>query len=102
MGERRPHLAGAVGAALAMRCSELGRITHMRDARALKIPPKGERGFAETFGITLRAEPNDRAALQQRDWRPVDFARSILLRMFDRPKGVLGRLGGLIMARTNA
>ncbi len=28
-------------------------------------------------------------------------ARSILVRMFGRPKGVLGRLGGLIMARTN-
>ena len=29
------------------------------------------------------------------------FARSILMRMFGRPKGVLGRLGGVIMARTN-
>ena len=28
-------------------------------------------------------------------------ARSILVRMFGRPEGVLGRLGGLIMARTN-
>jgi SAM-dependent methyltransferase len=28
-------------------------------------------------------------------------ARSILVRMFGRPGGVLGRLGGLIMARTN-
>jgi ubiquinone/menaquinone biosynthesis C-methylase UbiE len=29
------------------------------------------------------------------------FARSILTRMFGRPKGVPGRLGGIIMARTN-
>jgi ubiquinone/menaquinone biosynthesis C-methylase UbiE len=28
--------------------------------------------------------------------------RSILMRMFGRPQGVLGRLGGVIMARTNA
>jgi ubiquinone/menaquinone biosynthesis C-methylase UbiE len=30
------------------------------------------------------------------------FTRDLLLRMFGRPRGVLGRLGGLIMARTNA
>lgn len=28
--------------------------------------------------------------------------RSILMRMFGRPRGVLGRFGGIIMARTNA
>ena len=28
--------------------------------------------------------------------------RSILMRMFGRPQGVLGRLGGVIMARMNA
>jgi len=28
-------------------------------------------------------------------------ARGILMRMFGRPEGVLGRLGGVIMARTN-
>ena len=28
-------------------------------------------------------------------------AHSILMRMFGRPKGILGRLGGIIMARTN-
>jgi ubiquinone/menaquinone biosynthesis C-methylase UbiE len=31
----------------------------------------------------------------------MSFARSILIRAFGRPKGVLGRLGGFIMARTN-
>jgi ubiquinone/menaquinone biosynthesis C-methylase UbiE len=31
----------------------------------------------------------------------MSVARSILLRMFGRPKGILGRLGGLIMARMN-
>jgi hypothetical protein len=28
--------------------------------------------------------------------------RTIFLRMFGRPRGVLGRLGGIIMARMNA
>jgi tRNA A58 N-methylase Trm61 len=28
--------------------------------------------------------------------------RTIFLRMFGRPRGVLGRLGGIIMARANA
>ncbi len=52
-GERRPHLAGAVGAALAFRCFELGGIAHQRDGRAVSITPKGERGLSDTFGINL-------------------------------------------------
>jgi hypothetical protein len=31
----------------------------------------------------------------------VSFMKSVLLRAFGRPKGILGRLGGIIMARTN-
>ena len=31
----------------------------------------------------------------------MSFVKNLLLRMFGRPEGVLGRLGGLIMARTN-
>jgi hypothetical protein len=31
----------------------------------------------------------------------MSVTRNILMHMFGRPKGVLGRLGGLIMARTN-
>jgi hypothetical protein len=31
----------------------------------------------------------------------VSFLARILLRMFGRPQGVLGRLGGIIMARMN-
>ena len=53
--ERRPHLAGALGAALAGRCFELGWIAHVRGSRALKISAKGERGFRETFGVALDA-----------------------------------------------
>jgi DNA-binding transcriptional ArsR family regulator len=54
--ERRSHLAGAVGAAVAARCFELGWVSHIRDQRALKILPKGVRGFADLFGIEL--QPN--------------------------------------------
>jgi DNA-binding transcriptional ArsR family regulator len=51
--ERRPHLAGALGTALAERCFALGWIARIRDSRALKISAKGEQGFGEVFGVTL-------------------------------------------------
>jgi DNA-binding transcriptional ArsR family regulator len=51
--ERRPHLAGAVGAALASRCFDLGWIERRRDDRALTITSAGRRGFAETFALAL-------------------------------------------------
>jgi DNA-binding transcriptional ArsR family regulator len=53
--ERRPHLGGALGAALANRCLDLDWIARIRHSRALKISAKGERGFKEAFGITLNA-----------------------------------------------
>ena len=49
--ERRPHLAGSLGAALATRCFELGWIERLRQSRAVAISPIGQRGFAEAFGI---------------------------------------------------
>jgi DNA-binding transcriptional ArsR family regulator len=49
--ERRPHLAGSVGAALATRCFDLGWIARSRDSRAVAVTPAGRRGFAEAFGI---------------------------------------------------
>jgi DNA-binding transcriptional ArsR family regulator len=51
--ERRPHLAGLVGAALAARCIDLGWVARMRDSRALAITPAGRAGFAEVFGFSL-------------------------------------------------
>ncbi len=53
--ERRPHIAGAVGAGLAARCFDLGWIARIRDTRAVKITAKGRAGFGETFGIALDA-----------------------------------------------
>ena len=51
--ERRPHLAGAVGAALAQRCFDLRWFERMRDSRALVITPAGRRGLVEVFGLSL-------------------------------------------------
>ncbi len=51
--ERRPHLAGALGAALAGRAFELGWVERLRDTRALAITETGRSGFAERFGIAL-------------------------------------------------
>lgn len=51
--ERRPHLAGALGAALATRCFDLGWLKRQRDGRALTITPQGRAGFAQVFGLGL-------------------------------------------------
>jgi DNA-binding transcriptional ArsR family regulator len=51
--ERRPHLAGAVGAALAQRLLALRWIARVRDGRALVITPAGRRNLEQTFGILL-------------------------------------------------
>ncbi len=51
--ERRPHLGGALGAALATRCFDLGWLTRNRSGRALAITPAGRRGLAEAFGLSL-------------------------------------------------
>ncbi|MCC7346667.1 MAG: helix-turn-helix transcriptional regulator [Variibacter sp.] len=51
--ERRPHLAGAVGAALARRLMALRWVERVRDTRALCITPVGRRGLADCFGLAL-------------------------------------------------
>jgi len=51
--ERRPHLAGAVGAAIAQRCFELGWIERIRRDRSLIVTRDGQRGLAEVFDLTL-------------------------------------------------
>jgi DNA-binding transcriptional ArsR family regulator len=53
--ERRTHLAGALGAALAARCFELDWISRIRDTRAVLVTEKGKHGFSETFGIAPAA-----------------------------------------------
>src|SRR4051812_20609986 len=51
--ERRAHLAGAVGAALANRLMELHWIARKRDTRALTITPIGWSGIERAFGCSL-------------------------------------------------
>jgi DNA-binding transcriptional ArsR family regulator len=51
--ERRPHLAGLVGARIAERCFALGWIERMRDTRAVAVTAAGARGFEERFGVPL-------------------------------------------------
>lgn len=49
--ERRPHLAGVVGAALCTHCLDAGWIRRVEGTRAVKVTPKGKRNFREIFGI---------------------------------------------------
>ena len=51
--ERRAHLAGAVGAALASRLMQLHWIARKRDTRALTITPIGWSNIERTFGCSL-------------------------------------------------
>ena len=49
--ERRPHLAGALGAALCTSCFTNGWIRRIEGTRALTITPKGRRELRQSFGI---------------------------------------------------
>jgi DNA-binding transcriptional ArsR family regulator len=51
--ERRPHIGGAVGAALADRLFALDWIARVRDSRAVVVTPAGRRGLRERFGLAL-------------------------------------------------
>jgi DNA-binding transcriptional ArsR family regulator len=51
--ERRPHLAGKVGTALASRFFERRWLERQRGNRALTITPAGRRMFRELFDLTL-------------------------------------------------
>jgi DNA-binding transcriptional ArsR family regulator len=51
--ERRPHLAGAVGAALCERSLEENWIRRVRGSRAVSVTPKGSRIFCDVLGMRL-------------------------------------------------
>ena len=53
--ERRPHLAGSLGAALAARCFACGWLERRHGSRAVAISPEGERGLAAVFGVEVSA-----------------------------------------------
>jgi DNA-binding transcriptional ArsR family regulator len=49
--ERRPHLAGSVGASICTRFFERGWIQRIGSDRAVRVTPAGRAGFAETLGV---------------------------------------------------
>jgi DNA-binding transcriptional ArsR family regulator len=51
--ERRQHLAGRIGAAIACRCFALGWVARQKDGRALSITAVGHAGLAEHFGVII-------------------------------------------------
>jgi hypothetical protein len=54
--ERRPHIAGAVGAALTKCHFDLGWTERMKHSSAVVVTKSGRRGFRETFGISVPEE----------------------------------------------
>ena len=48
--QRRPHLSGALGAAITARLIDLGWITRGPGRRAVRVTPAGRAGLTETFG----------------------------------------------------
>ncbi len=52
--ERRPHLAGAVGAQLTSRSLEAGWVRRLEGSRAVHVTPAGEQVFADVLGLRLR------------------------------------------------
>ncbi|MGB3387584.1 MAG: helix-turn-helix transcriptional regulator [Pseudaminobacter sp.] len=49
--ERRPHLAGRLGASLLQRALDLSWVSRVPESRALRITRAGEMGFASAFGL---------------------------------------------------
>ncbi|CAL9381691.1 hypothetical protein SUDANB58_01069 [Streptomyces sp. enrichment culture] len=53
--ERRPHLAGAAGAALCRHALDTGWCVRIGSERAVKVTPAGERALSELLGIEAEA-----------------------------------------------
>jgi hypothetical protein len=51
--ERRPHLGGAVGAAICSESLARGWVARMAGTRAVAITPLGGRMFRDAFGATI-------------------------------------------------
>ena len=58
--ERRPHIAGALGAAITGRYFDLGWMERMNRSHAVVVTPAGRRGFRKIFGV-VGSEPADRS-----------------------------------------
>jgi DNA-binding transcriptional ArsR family regulator len=57
--ERRPHIAGEVGAGLTRRYFDLGWVERVNQSQAVLVTPRGRQGFLDMFGIDT-SEPRDR------------------------------------------
>jgi hypothetical protein len=55
--ERRPHLAGALGAALCQQLIERRWIIRMPEPRIVQLTPSGRDGLSRTLGLTHVPEP---------------------------------------------
>lgn len=51
--ERRPHLAGGLGAGIAERLFELGWVTRIDETRAMRLTSDGQRGLRDEFALNL-------------------------------------------------
>lgn len=49
--ERRPHLAGKLGAAIAAHYFERGYVRRIRESRALDVTPRGRKALRDMFGV---------------------------------------------------
>src|SRR5215471_16659464 len=59
--ERRPHIAGALGAAMTKRYFDLGWMERVERSHAVVVTPLGRRGLQKIFGVDA-SEPGDRRA----------------------------------------
>jgi len=53
--ERRPHLAGSIGAAILDQVLAAGWLRRSEGSRALQVTPVGQRGFHDRFGLRFGA-----------------------------------------------
>jgi hypothetical protein len=51
--ERRPHLGGAIGAALCSHCFARGWIRRLSGSRAVTVTPRGARALADELGMRI-------------------------------------------------
>jgi DNA-binding transcriptional ArsR family regulator len=68
--ERRPHVGGALGAALLQQFLTRGWLAPSRGSRALRVTQKGQRGFLE-LGVAREMTENFSEDSQSRGYRPL-------------------------------